>query len=412
MTMMKNKTHATRFPELVLALTALASTLSAASCQQEKAYQNPLTPVRVGQVEAYQGGGGVRYSANIVPEIQVDLAFRSGGYVQHILQVKGVDGRSRDVQEGDLVSKGAVLAQVREDDYVVRVNQARQQVAQAKAVLEAARSQLLEAKAAYNQAQLDFTRAGNLFASRSLTKPDYDAAKTRLDSTQDRVAAANSQVEAGQAQVGAADEAVKAAEIPLTDAALKSPMGAVVLRRTFEVGSLVGPGTTGFVLADISSVKAVFGVPDVMMERVKLGTAQTISSEAVPDRFEGRITAISPSADPKSRVFSVEVSIPNPRGQLKPGMIATLTLGEEKPATAVLAIPLSSVVRSTENPDGFAVFVVVDQDGRSLARIRNVELGEVYGNRVGVKKGLTLEDRVITTGATLVKDGEQVRVIH
>ncbi|MGA2263206.1 MAG: HlyD family secretion protein, partial [Acidobacteriota bacterium] len=255
-----------KLPGRASLLAVLLPTFLAVSCQENKTHQKPLTPVRVEQVQIYRGGGGVRYSANIVPDSQVDLAFKSGGYIQSILQVKDADGRMRDVQGGDSVSKGTVVARVREDDYAVRVTQAGMQLAQARASLDAARSQLDEARVAHTQAELDFTRAKNLFATQSLTKPDYDAAKARLDATQARVAAAGSQIEALQAQVGAAQEGVKAAEIPLADTALRAPMDAVVFKRTVDVGSLVGPGTTGFVLADTSTIKVVFGVPDTMME--------------------------------------------------------------------------------------------------------------------------------------------------
>jgi RND family efflux transporter MFP subunit len=390
----------------------LAAVSFVPSCSREETSQNPPTPVGVTTVQMYQSGNEIRYSANIVPYAQVDVAFKSGGYVETIRQVKGADGRTRDLQQGDLVSKGMILAQVRQEDYVIKVDQARTQLSQAKWSLESAKSQLTKAEAALNHSQLDFTRAKNLFDTQSLTKSDFDTATTRLDSDQANVSAAKSQVDALQAQVGTAEQALKSTELSLADATLKSPMDGVVLARNVEIGTLATPGATGFVIADVKSVKAVFGVPDTMMERVKLGTRQTITAEAVPGKLEGLITAISPSADPKSRTFSVEVTIPNLREQLNAGMIATLTLAAAQQAAPVPVIPLSAVIRSTQNPDGYAVFVVEDQAGKSLARMRNVELGEAYGNMIGVKAGLNLSERVITTGATLIKDGWQVQIIR
>jgi multidrug efflux system membrane fusion protein len=185
----------------------------------------------------------------------------------------------------------------------------------------------------------------------------------------------------------------------------------VVLKRLVEVGTLVAPGTPGFILADTSSVKVVFGVPDTMMGRMKLGDEQRVTTEAVSGGFSGKISAISPSADPKSRVFSVEVTLPNKNGRLKAGMVATLILKGTGTRTAVPAIPLSAVVRSPADPNGYAVFVVEDRGGKSVARIRSVELGEAFGNLIGVKAGLSPAERVITTGATLVRDGGKVEVI-
>ncbi len=381
------------------------------NCGREEAYENPPTPVGVTTVQTYQSGTEIRYSASITPYAQVDVAFKSGGYVDSIRQVKGADGRMRDLQQGDAVSEGTVLARVRQDDYTVRVDQSKMQLAQAKGSLESARSQLARAEASLTQSQLDFTRAKNLFETQSLTKADYDAAKARYDSDQANVAASKSQIDALRGQVGAAEEAVKTAELALADATLKSPMDGVVLKRAVEVGSLTGLGTVGFVLADISSVKAVFGVPDTMMGHVKLGAWQAITAETVTG-LKGRVTAISPSADPKSRTFSVEVTIPNPREHLKPGMIATLSLAGAQAAGPVPVIPLGAVVRPPQNPQGYAVFVVEDTSGKSHARMRNVELGEAYGNMIGVKTGLNPTDRVITTGATQVKDGWEVKIIR
>ncbi len=389
---------------LLLALICLSP-----ACGEKRAYQNPPTVVRVTAVQLHEAEEGARYSANIVPYSQVDLSFKVGGYVERILREKGVDGRMRDLQQGDRVSIGRVLAQVRQDDYAVRVDQARMQLAQANGALDSARSQLAAAQTAANQALLDFTRARNLFESQSVTKADLDAAQSRREASQDGVSTAKGQVAAAQAQVGAAQEAVKAAELALADTSLKSPMEGVVIRRLVEVGTLVGPGTPAFVLADTRSVKAVFGVPDVIMGRVRPGDRQKI--ETVFGASDGRITAISPAADPKSRVFSVEVTIPNPSGQIKAGMVATLRLSGAKPANAIPVIPLSAVIRSLNKPDGYAVFLFEQQAGKAVARMRDVELGEAYGNMIEVRAGLSLAQQVITTGASLVKDGDAVQVV-
>ena len=85
---------------------------------QEDPARKPPVPVSVRAVEQHVAAGGVRYSAEIKPSKQVDLAFKVGGYVQTLLQVRGVDGQQRDVQEGDRVTRGTVLARVRDTDYM------------------------------------------------------------------------------------------------------------------------------------------------------------------------------------------------------------------------------------------------------------------------------------------------------
>jgi multidrug efflux system membrane fusion protein len=386
-------------------------------CGSDTPVEKPPIPVKVQAVEMYSSDSRARYSANIEPKTQVNLAFKVGGYLDAILQVRGVDGRLRDVQEGDVVTKGTVLAHVRQSDYVAKVNQASAQLAEARSALGSGQAQLAEAQAAFERARLDFDRATNLLASQSTTKAEYDGAKAQFDVSQARVNAAKTQLDTIQAKIGAAEALVSEAEIALQDCELKAPMNGVVLQRMVEIGTLVGPGTPGFILADTTSVKAVFGVPDRIVQIAKLGIPLTINTESILGvDFEGRITAISPSADPASRVFNVEVTIPNPRNQLKAGMIATVEVpGEaisgQRASAAAPVVPLTAIVKSPQNPNGYAVFVVEGREGKQVARLHNVKVGEVYGNNIAVNDGVKLKERVIVTGATLVVDGEPVRVI-
>lgn len=422
-----------------IAIGLVIASAGLAACNAQPA-EKPPTPVRVKVVETISSTGGVRYSASITARTQVDLAFRVGGYVEAIHQVRGFDGRMRDVQEGDVVPKGTVLARVRQGDFAVKVGNAEAQAAQARSSLDSSKAQLLEAQsgveasraqmaqaeASYARARLDFDRAKKLFESESMTRADYDAAKAQHDVADAQLTAAKAQVTVAEARASATRFQVEAvgaqfkgaqaileeARIPLGDTALKAPMGSVVLQRKVEVGSLVSPGSLAFVLADTTSVKALFGVPDVIVENLKLGNPITVRSEAaLGTDFHGHITTISPSADPKSRVFEVEVTIPNPRDQLKVGMIVSLVLEEREMPLQPLVVPLSAIVRSKDNPDNYAVFVVEDRDGKQAARIRNVTLGEAYGNTVAVLEGLEGGERVVTTGATLIADGERVREI-
>src|SRR5438270_424855 len=92
------------------------------SCNRQKAaLETAATPVRLSPVEMYTPVGGQRYSASILPNRQVNLAFKVNGFVESIHQVQGADGRTRSVDMGDLVRAGAVLAQVRSKDYELQV---------------------------------------------------------------------------------------------------------------------------------------------------------------------------------------------------------------------------------------------------------------------------------------------------
>jgi multidrug efflux system membrane fusion protein len=242
------------------------------------------------------GENGLRYSANIKPDVQVDLAFKASGYVEEIFQVAGVDSRRRNVQEGDFIKKGTVMARVRANEY---------------------RDRVAEAQAALTKAKSDFDRAAKLFENQSVSKADYDAAYAGYTSAQ-----------------------------ALRDCALQAPMDGYVLRRNVEVGTLAALGMPGFVLADTRAVKAVFGVPDMIVGQMKMGDYQTVTTEAIPGvDFRGRISRIAPSADPNSRVFEVECTIPNPDNRLKAGMIAALKIAAQASSPSAMLLPLNAIVR-------------------------------------------------------------------
>jgi RND family efflux transporter MFP subunit len=407
---------------------------------QAKQAEKPPVPVKVAAVELIAAGSEARYSATIIPRTQVELAFKVGGYVVALQLARGVDGKMRDLQEGDRISTGAVLARVRQSDYQVKFKEAQSQASEAKSGVDvskaqyqealsgiaSSKAQLREAEAAYEKAKLDFDRAQNLFSSQSMTKANYDTAKAQLDMTTAKVEAARSQVrtieakaesaksqiEVIEARLGGAQAVVQETTIPLQDTALKSPLNGVVLKKSIEKGTLVSAGTIGFVVADTSSVKAVFGVSDVAVPEMKLGRVLSVETETMPGtEFRGQITSVFPAADPKSRVFNVEVTIPNPDYLLRPNMIVSLRVGSGEAVPAQPVVPLNAVMKGKSSPDGYAVFVVEEEGGRPIARLRDVKLGEAYGNAVAVSEGVKQGERVITTGGTIVMDGDQVKVI-
>jgi len=370
-----------------LALTIATLPLLAACSEVQGRTAPPPRPVRVADVRAQEMRGRIRYSVSIQPYDQVAVAFTSGGYVADVLQRRDADGRVRALQPGDQVNAGTVLARVREADYRERVNQAE--------------SSLRELEAALVKAQLDWERARILFASESLTRPELDAAKANVDASAARI-------DSGRAQV-------ELARLALADCAVTAPITGVVLERRIESGTLAGSGTVAFVLGRVGDVKASFGVPDSLVGRMTQGQPVTITAEAFQGgTFPGRVTGIAPSADPQSRVFNIEVTIANRDGRLKPGMIGTIEVAADSVdanAGSGTAVPLAAVVRSDRSPNGYSLFVVESAGGRDVAHARPVELGPASGNDIAVAHGVQLGERVVVMGATLLTDGETVRVI-
>jgi RND family efflux transporter MFP subunit len=366
-------------------ITALASILTAvvAACKQEKPTTPVPLPVHTAVVQLISQEIATKYSANIVPYAQVDLSFKSNGYVERLHQVKDPSGGTRNVDQGDWIPKGTVLAVVSQQDYIDKLQQALAQLARSQAEQEKAR--------------LSFERVSALYSTQSATKPDYDSAKAQLDST--------------TASVSGAQAQISEAKVALDYCSLRAPFSGWLVKRSVDLGSLVGPATNGFTLADTSSVKAVFGVPDILITRAKLGQHLIVATDALSHSVEGRISAISPAADPKSRVFSVEVTIPNTRNELKSGMIASLSLDGANLRQPALAVPLVAVIRDPARANGFAVMRAEGTGDLVSAHLQPVELGDTFGNMIVTKGGLSPGERVITTGVTLIKSGDQVRII-
>lgn len=373
-----------RAAHVALLLTGLGLLPLAGACGHEPPKEQPRTPVRVQAVAAGALAGAARYSAPVMPGRRVDLAFKVPGYIEAIAQLRDGTGRMRPVQEGDRVRTGDVLARIRPADFTNKVDQARSQQAEADAGL-------VQAKQAYE-------RASALYERKSLTRAEFEAAKAAYDA-----------MIARQAGAGAV---VAEARNAHADASLRSPMTGVILKRLIEVGSLVGPGTPGFVLADLSSVKIHFGAPDTVFRTLALQRPVDVTTAAYPDaRFHGRVTSLAPAADPGSLVFDVEVTVPNTDGRLKPGMVASLELAPQANAEA-LAVPLAAIVRSPSRPDGYSLYVAEDTGGRTVARRRDVTLGPMVASGVSVTAGLRPGDRVIVSGATVIADGEAVEVLR
>lgn len=361
------------------------ATLLFCSCHSNKPLPQPPQGVQVQQVqETSADGTESRFSAVVMPDTQVPLAFRVPGYITSLLRVRGIDGQLRDIAEGDRVARGTVLARLRGTEYSDKVQQAG--------------SQAEAAGAAAEKAKADFERATRLFNNGSLTKPEYDAARAQFDAT--------------QAQLRGAHALKSEASLALRDTRLASPMSGDIVKKAVDVGSFVGPGTLAFVVANTDRVKVIFGVPDITVRTLKAGVPVTITTEAFPDRtFAAKVTRIAAAADPRTRNFEVEVAIPNPEHALKPGMIASLQLAAPKAvAPPTPAVPISAIVQS---PSGsYGVFTVATDKGVSLARFHAVEVGEVHGSQVEIKRGLSNGETIITTGATVLKDGQRVEVLR
>ena len=366
----------------VIGAVLFAAIVAASGCHEPtKVAAKSPTPVHLVDVALYSPSDNLRYSASVLPFAEAVLSFKSAGYVTEIKQVAGADGRRRDIGSGDYVARGAVLAQIRHQDL--------------KNQLDLATATLSAAQAQHVDATKDYERAKTLYASESLTKPDFDRAQAKFDST----LAAVDQTKAN----------VHQAQLALEDADLKAPFSGYILARNIELGNLGEPGSPAFTIADTSAVKINFGVPEYTVGHLRLGQQFSIHLQDDPKEYSGRVTSIAASADEKNRVFAIEVTVPNPKSYLKPGMIASLTVSGVQKAPAP-AVPLSAVVADPALPGHYAVLVASEVGGKWVAHLREVTLGETHESDVAVD-GVKPGEKIVVVGAAGLKDGDSVQVL-
>lgn len=393
---------------------ALYSALASAGCGNKQEHSEPApVPVDVERVASRDIKPVWRYSGDIRPDSEVQLAFKQSGYVVSLHQVRGADKRLRDVQVGDEVPAGTVLAQIRRSDNLAALVQANGQKKSSEGSVEAAAAQVDQAKADETKAARDYERAKQLYGVKAMTKPDYDSAEANYKSAAAKVDEATRTVKNREGQLQTSTGQVETAQINLGDTRLIAPIPSLIVSKMVEPGSLVSNGTTGFTVADARVVKIEFGVPDSMLRHFHLGASLRVDVEAasVPP-LTGTITQVAASANQDSRVFDVQVSLPNRDRSLKVGMIASVQIEQQEDVQTVPMLPVTALSTAESGSTNFSVFVVREENGKQYAKLRSVRVGETIGRSVAIEQGLTPGERIIVNRPDQLPDGALVRAAN
>jgi RND family efflux transporter MFP subunit len=398
-----------------LALVAIAAVPMCGCVGRAGADPDARTPkaVRLATVESSTAADAATYSAVITPNAQVDLAFRVSGYVVDVRRAKSSDGRIRALEPGADVSTGLVLARIRPTDYQAVVDKAQGARDESSAGIRAAEAGLAEAQAALTQAESDFGRIATLWQQESVTKPAYDASKATLDAARAKVDAATATVAAAQQRATSAAAHLQEARIALGDTELRAPFDAILLERHVDVGTLASPGGRAFTVADLHLVKARFSVPDTALHMFRAGQPLPVTVDAFPEeRLQGQVLSVAPAADPKSRSFEITVTIDNPTLKLRSGMIATIHVADEAGDRHPVRIPIDALVHDPAR-DVYLVYMLEKKDGGiTVVKAVPVRPGPLVGNQVSILDGLTAGQRIVASGANLLRPGDVVKEIQ
>jgi membrane fusion protein, multidrug efflux system len=271
---------------------------------------------------------------------------------------------SVNVQEGDAVRRGAVLARL--DDREVA-------------------AQLAAAEASFQVAEAAFERAEQLRERRVITLPEYERDRTAY-------AAARAQLDQLRTRIGYAT--------------ITAPVAGVIIEKHVETGDVIGSQARLFTIADVSQLVTRVGISELDVVELSQGERVSITLDAFPNRtLTGVIRRVFPSGDPTTRLVPVEVAFDGVSAQLaRPGFLARVTF-DLAASDGVLLVPVSAVLGGQGSQ---AVFVI--QNDRAVRR--TVNTGLVSQGRIEIVSGLTEGENVVVTGNNTLRDGMPVRVMN
>lgn len=378
-------------------------------CEKHQPAPAPV-PVMVKVLRPEKISVSRRFSGSIEPLQTTSLAFKLSGTVQSLYRPPGLD---RDVQVGDTLAKGTVIAELDEGD-----------LRRAKAGAEARVAQL-EARVATAKETLTI-------ATRNLERFDNSSgsvSKVARDEVEARRVAAAGELEAAEHTLADARVQFDQAIDNYANRRLLVPFDhATVAEKNIEPGERKAAHEVAFRLIDISTLHVNFGVPDTMIgapaidpspaERVSLGQELVITADAFEGRaLKGTVTKIAPEADATTRSFLTQLTLVNPEldaGQrlLRPGMIVSVVVGAHLDRDAML-LPMTAIHQGP-SPDELDVYEVVSENGHDTTRTRRVSLGGVFNNQVEVlPRGSDVRSgsRIAVTTSERLTDGTLVRVM-
>ncbi len=337
-------------------LVGIAAALALAGCGdgQQPVAEKGAAPVRVAVVETAPAAESLRAVGVVAPADEVRLSFKSGGVV-----------RSIEVQQGERVRAGQLLATLMQDEVAAAVAQARAVAEQAARDLERGRALLADEVA--TREQVEGLSTANAVAQAQLRTAVFNARHSRIE----------------------------------------APADGVVLRKLAEPDELVAAGQPVLVVGNTGGgwiVRAALSDRDVV--RVQEGLVAEVSLDAFPGRsFTATVTEIAAAADPQTGTYEMKLAVDPAGARFVQGLVAKVVItGDETESVAV--VPVTSLLEA----DGreATVFVVAES---GVARRVAVQTGRLLGERVEVTGGLAPGDRVVTEGAAWLDDNDAVRVL-
>jgi RND family efflux transporter MFP subunit len=285
---------------------------------------------------------------------------------QNIVNVapRGMGGqvRSVHVKEGDAVRKGQLLLKL--DDAVIR-----QQIEQAKIQLDYLKDL--------------YQRRKNLWDQNIGTEVELVSARNNVSNQERQLSLLNEQ---------------------LSFATITAPVSGVAENVSIHVGEVfTGAPNMGITIVNTSDLKATVNIPENYLSKVKKGTPVMVEVPDVNKKFNTTISTISQVIGATSRGFMAEAKIPYQSG-LRPNQVARVQIQDYKASNAIV-VPLNTVQTDEK---GKYVFIAVEENGKRIARKKQIVLGEMYNDVIEIRSGLQAGDQIITEGYQDLYEGQLI----
>jgi RND family efflux transporter MFP subunit len=386
---------------------AFSAVLLSSGCSKPQAAtkkeKGATVPVKVARVE-------VREVRRVVESVGTMFPYDESSISAEI------DGRVDDIKVdlGDQVTAGQVMVHIADEEqrYLLAQQEAQLRQALEKLGLRNDNDKLGDMKDAPGprQAQADlfdaeqrFNRVKSLVDQQIMSKSDLDQAQSRFSAMQ---AAYENALYTARNLVQTVEQfkaQVALQRKKLGDTTVRAPFNGYVKERVVTPGQYVRVNTPLITLVKIDPIRLRLEVPERMAPWVKVDQVADCEVEAFEGRrFAGRIWRISPTVDQAKRTFVVEALIDNPNGLLKPGSYARAKIPTDRVERThiIPAVAVTYVYGSNK------VYVVAED----AIDVREVKLGDRFGDGVEILDGLKDGERVATTQLTRLDAGSRVRV--
>ncbi|WP_293811907.1 efflux RND transporter periplasmic adaptor subunit [uncultured Bosea sp.] len=361
----RGRTGAMRRPGGLLAMLAIA--LAVASCNgEEKEPPLPVRLVRTMTVEPARQAPDITFTGHVEAQDQASLAFRIGGRLAERLV-----GVGANVREGEVVARLDPENELND--------------------LRSAQAGLAAAQGDLRKAENQFQRQSHLLERHITTQADFDMARQART-------AARAQVEVAQARVRSAEDLVGFTT-------LKADAPGIVTRVGAEPAEVVAAGRMIVQLARRDGRDAVFEIPADLVRRLVPGlpVRVTLNGETGAEAA-GRVREIAPQADPVTRTFRIRVGLADPAPAFRLGAAVSGAVRAE--GAGGIAIPATALTQRDQKLGAW----VVDPKTLTVA-LRRLEVANADPATASISKGLDVGDIVVTAGAGLLREGQQVRLI-